>query len=283
METTFSNIPLSDIDENPDNQKIFSMSGIEALARNIQDNGFQGAILVFKKPDGRYEISSGHRRFRAVKSLGMDTIPCIVSEMPDDIQRSMALIDSNIHNRDMTPMDKARAMDYYQDILRQMDEKLQESGDEKPKGRMIERIAEYFDTSKNEVSRYLALLKLSSDLQILTEQPNFPFSALEEAVTLPEGKQADLFEAIHDKELTRASIKAIIKQLKSSDQSISAKEIGDIADEMAKPVKPFMKRIDNFSRAFEKFMDDTQEEDVREYISVLEELISKVKQKHNLV
>lgn len=63
-------IPLEEVHENPDNNKIFSMDKIDRLADTIEDEGFVGAIEVFKISDHYYEISSGHRRFEAMKMVG---------------------------------------------------------------------------------------------------------------------------------------------------------------------------------------------------------------------
>ena len=98
---------------NPDNELVFGLDDIDYLAENIREDGFAGAIEVYALADGTYEISSWHRRFLAAKEIGMEQIPCIVSEDVDDITKSKKLVKSNILNRKMTPLKWDKTLRYY--------------------------------------------------------------------------------------------------------------------------------------------------------------------------
>ena len=187
------NIPLDEIDENPDNSKIFNMEGIESLADGIKREGFIGAIYVFKKNDGRYEISSGHRRYRAMRLLGEKTIPCIVEAFPaDNKERMLKLISSNIRNRDMKPMDWARCIQAYIDLLRE------ERKGEKAGGDTRQMAAEYFQMASSNIQRYTALLKLVPELQKYADNPEYSFTALSTAASLTEDEQYTLLYRMQD-------------------------------------------------------------------------------------
>lgn len=176
-------IDISLLDENPDNENVFNMDGMEQLKRSINENGFTVPVEVFKKPDGRYEISSGHRRVRAMKELGKDRVPCIVNSMPNDIVRAKRLLDSNITNRDMKPMDYARAIEYYVDYV------LKPSGFA---GRINDACADYFGISSSAVYKYRSLSKIDSSLQELADDERFPFTSLVSAHRLSPGMQERL-------------------------------------------------------------------------------------------
>lgn len=180
-------VDIDQLDENPDNQEIFNMDEIELLARSIKDNGFTGAIEVFKKPDGRYEISSGHRRVRAMKLLKRDKVPCLVTMMPDDVVRAKKLLDSNITNRKLHPLDYARSIDYYVENI------LVPSGFE---GNVEDKCAEYFNISKSAVYKYRSLNKMIPELQKLADNPNVPFTGLVSAHRLSEEGQKELCDTI---------------------------------------------------------------------------------------
>ena len=107
-------IPMDQIDMNPDNEEIFGLDDIDYLAENIDEDGFQGAIEVYALDNGRYEICSGHRRFLAMKQLGKDMIPCIVTENVDDVTKAKRLVKSNILNRKMSPLKWAKTLAYYE-------------------------------------------------------------------------------------------------------------------------------------------------------------------------
>ena len=118
-------IPLNQIDENEDNASVFSMTEIELLAEDIKKYGFRGAIEVIKKDDGRYEILSGHRRYRAMCALAKEDhdrygkIRAFIRKLDPSkgIERDKIeeLLLSNMRNRDITPMQKSRAIQLYFD------------------------------------------------------------------------------------------------------------------------------------------------------------------------
>ena len=221
------NIPLDQIDENPDNASIFNMDNIDTLAEGIKKDGFMGAINVFQKPDGRYEISSGHRRYRAMKLLGRPTIPCNVSPYPDDVERGLKLISSNIRNRVLRPLDWARAIDYYENIMKIKGEY---------EGRLRDRAAEYFKMAPTNIHRYTSLLKLIPELQELANDPEYAYSAFTTAATLSQDEQKELYRSIIrenselDKKeeslkvLSRARIEQLINNIKHKDDNMAGQQ-----------------------------------------------------------
>ena len=182
------NIPLDQIDENPENAAIFNMDHIEMLAKGIEQDGFMGAINVFQKDDGRYEISSGHRRYRAMKMLGRTTIPCIVSPMPSDTERSLKLLSSNIRNRELRPLDWARAIKKYKEIIKS------DPAFEKKAAR--KQCAEFFGMAEGNIFRFEALLRLIPELQELANDPEFASSAFAPAAQLDKEEQKELYKKI---------------------------------------------------------------------------------------
>ncbi|MCR5747843.1 MAG: ParB/RepB/Spo0J family partition protein [Lachnospiraceae bacterium] len=215
------NIPLDQIDENPENAMIFNMEGIEGLAEGIKKDGFLGAITVFKKDDGRFEISSGHRRYRAMRLLEEKTIPAIVKPYPkNDNERMLQLISSNIRNRDLKPMDWARAMNRYCEIMKATG----------AKGTMRDLAAEYFQMASSNVGRYLALLNLIKPLQQLADDPGYSFSAISNAASLSEDEQEELYKRIREESadgeegsdthsLSRTRIQQLISDIKTGTDS----------------------------------------------------------------
>lgn len=188
-------IPLDQIDLNPDNEGIFGYADVAHLASRIKENGFYGAIDVYAKKDGRYEISSGHRRYLACKSLGMATIPCIVSAEVNDVEKAKHLIEGNIHNRVMTPYMMAKAIKYYDDnVVSKMKKELKkETG-------LFKRqyIAEIFNISETSVQRFLSILKLIPELQELTNTPNMAYTNIIDLANFPEEVQRDIYNQLKE-------------------------------------------------------------------------------------
>lgn len=101
-------IPLSNIIPNPDQPRsVFDENEIEGLAESIKSVGLIQPVIV-RRGDENYIIVAGERRFRAVKSLGWNSVQAIVIEAGEEKNLTMALIE-NIQRADLDPMEEARA------------------------------------------------------------------------------------------------------------------------------------------------------------------------------
>ena len=83
------------------------------LAESIKAQGIMQPILVRKLAKseyaGKYEIIAGERRFRASKLAGLDTVPVLVRDVPDEAAAAMALIE-NIQREDLNPLEEAQGL-----------------------------------------------------------------------------------------------------------------------------------------------------------------------------
>lgn len=177
------------IDPAPYNSQTFNMRKIEQLAKGIKEEGFAGAIEVYPKEDGRYEIIAGHRRFEAAKKVGMKTIPCIVSAKIDEQTRKKRFLGSNIRNREMTPFDWANAIEFYKADIYPKENK---------KGRFRDIAAEYFGLSPATIYRYECIKRTIPELQMLADDINFPYNSFEKICTLEEKQQLVLLDKLND-------------------------------------------------------------------------------------
>lgn len=222
------NLPIELIDFNPDNNRVFNMKDIDFLAEGIEEDGFQGAIEVYKKNDERYEISSGHRRFLAAQKKGYKNIPCIVREDVSDIKRAKNLIGSNIRNRKLNPMDYARSIKYYKDKVLKL---------QKFKGDIRKETARFFGISESQVHKYEVLLKLIEPLQKKTENGNISFSSLSSLVKESKKIQEEVnleFDIFIEQngadELTREKAQKIIAMIKNKYNENNKDNLIKIAD-----------------------------------------------------
>lgn len=152
-------LPIDVIDPNPDNSSIFNMDDIDALADSIKRNGFRGAIEVFQKKDGRYEILAGHRRYMAAKKIGLSRIPSLIYMQPkNEIEKRNLLIDSNIYNREFTPLDRARAIKYQRDTFKM--EQLDNHD-----LNIWDALTKHFGVGRGSISTYLSIIELIPELQ----------------------------------------------------------------------------------------------------------------------
>ena len=219
-------IPMDQIDMNPDNEEIFGLDDIDYLAENIDEDGFQGAIEVYALDNGRYEICSGHRRFLAMKQLGKDMIPCIVTENVDDVTKAKRLVKSNILNRKMSPLKWAKTLAYYEKNC---------LADFKG-GRKRDELARVFNMSSASVGRYTSLLKLIPSIQVYADEAESSINNLLPLTTCDKDEQNEaLIEIIslakskpnYEAEnpfrvVNRGEVELLIRKVKKIDESVSA-------------------------------------------------------------
>jgi ParB family chromosome partitioning protein len=123
-------------------------SNIEDLARRIDRLGLLNPITVFRKPDGRYAVVAGQRRFLAVRHLGRMAIAGVVREaMSDESATAVSLVE-NVHRADMNPRDKAVAFKTLADRLGSTQAVSRETG-----------------VGDSTIRKYLNLLALAPELQ----------------------------------------------------------------------------------------------------------------------
>jgi ParB family transcriptional regulator, chromosome partitioning protein len=76
------------------------------LAASIRTQGLMQPLLVRPVDRDRYELIAGERRWRAAQMAGLEEVPALVREVPDDATLAMALIE-NIQREDLNPMEEA--------------------------------------------------------------------------------------------------------------------------------------------------------------------------------
>jgi len=141
-------LPVDQIEPNPFQPRtVFDDEKIEELCQTIRTHGVIQPIVVREK-DGRYELIAGERRWRAVKKLGLATIPAIVRQMTDAQAASAALIE-NLQREDLNPIEIAQA---YQKLMETF--KLTQ-----------EELAQKVGKSRPHVANFLRLLTLPKVIQ----------------------------------------------------------------------------------------------------------------------
>jgi ParB family chromosome partitioning protein len=79
---------------------------LEELAASIKAQGIMQPILVRPMPGDAFEIIAGERRWRAAEIAGLDAVPCLVRDIPDDAALAMSLIE-NIQRENLNPLEEA--------------------------------------------------------------------------------------------------------------------------------------------------------------------------------
>ncbi|MBM3989877.1 MAG: ParB/RepB/Spo0J family partition protein [Planctomycetes bacterium] len=106
--TTSQDLPLSQIDPNPFQPRVtMDPAGLEELRDSIGNHGVLQPIVV-RKIDGRYQIISGERRWRAARLAGLERIPAVLREVVSDNEMLELALVENVQRRDLDPLERAR-------------------------------------------------------------------------------------------------------------------------------------------------------------------------------
>jgi ParB family transcriptional regulator, chromosome partitioning protein len=101
-------LALDLLDPDPD-QPRRHIGDVTDLALSIRSMGLLNPIIVERRPEGRYRILAGERRFTACRQLGLSTLPCIVRTVEHQARLALQLIE-NLQRQDLTPIEEATAL-----------------------------------------------------------------------------------------------------------------------------------------------------------------------------
>lgn len=130
----------------------FDEERLEELAQSIRSNGIVQPILV-RRRGGRYQLIAGERRWRAAQRAGLQRVPAVVREIPDDKLLELALIE-NIQRQELNAIEEANA---YKRLIETL-------------GLTQEVVAQRVGRDRSFITNYLRLLRLPEDIQRLVEE-----------------------------------------------------------------------------------------------------------------
>ena len=148
-ESNFKDLPVDIIQRGKYQPRIdMNQEALEDLANSIKAQGVVQPIVVRPIGNDSYEIIAGERRWRATQLAGLDTIPVIIRDVPDEAAIAMALIE-NIQREELTPIEEAAAL---QRLIEEFDMTHAQA-------------AEAVGRSRVAVTNLLRLLQLSDDVK----------------------------------------------------------------------------------------------------------------------
>ena len=193
-------IPLDEIDEFPEHPyKVKDDEDMMNLVESIRENGVLTPATVRKKEDGRYEMLSGHRRWRACQLLGMDTLRCEIVELDRDAA-TIFMCDSNLQRTTILPSEKAFAYKMRLDAMKRMPGRPSvNSGpaDQNLKGTVSrDNLAQEVGESAKQIQRYIRLTELIPQLLEMVDDNKIALRPAVEISYLPKTLQKELLDNI---------------------------------------------------------------------------------------
>lgn len=226
-------LPLSELHHFKDHPfSVVDDKEMQDMAGSIKEYGVLTPAIVRPRPEGGYELVSGHRRKRGSELAGMNTLPCIVREM-DDNTAIILMVDSNFQRENVKPSEKAKALQMKMDALKRKGGRpSKENGgqlDPHLFGRKTKEIvAEQAGESVKQVQRYIRLNSLEPELLEKVDKSELALTPAVELSYLPPEEQKQVAELIEVEGRTPSLSQAQqIKKL-SQEKKLDDETLGDI-------------------------------------------------------
>ena len=170
------------------------------LAESIKVQGIMQPILVRRLAsganDGKYEIIAGERRFRAAKLAGLDSVPVLVRDVPDESAAAMSLIE-NIQREDLNPLEEAHGL---QRLVKEF-------------GLTHEQAAQAVGRSRSAASNLLRLLNLADPVQTMLMAGDLDMGHARALLALDRAAQITAANQISARKMSVREAESLVKKL----------------------------------------------------------------------
>lgn len=257
-------IKISDIDDFPDHPfKVIENEDMFNMRDSIKENGVLVPALVRQKPDGRYEMVSGHRRKYASQLANKETLPCIVRNLTDD-EAVIIMVDSNLQREEILPSEKGFAYKMKLEALSHQGKRNDLTSDQVgPKLiRSNELLSNDVGESISNIKRYIRLTELIPELLELVDEKQIALSPAVELSFLKDEEQYAVLDCIECNVATPSHAQAIRLKKMSQDGTLTTDEIEDILSEEKPNQIPKMKfNADRIRNVLPKNIEEKKIED----------------------
>ena len=180
----------------------FKVLDDEAMTRTVESiaqYGVLSPLIARPRPEGGYEIISGHRRQYAAKLAGLDTLPVIVRQMDDDAA-VILMVDSNLQREHILPSERALAYKMKLDAMRRTSGRPSKENPRQLVGNFetADIVGKESGESGRQVQRFIRLTNLVPELLDMVDEKKISFNPAVELSYLDKSQQRDFLEAMED-------------------------------------------------------------------------------------
>ena len=177
--------------------KVLDDESMQRTVESVEQYGVLSPLIARPRPEGGYEIISGHRRQHAAQLAGLDTLPVIVRNMDDDAA-VLLMVDSNLQRENILPSERAFAYKMKLEALKNQGARSDLTSVQVAPKLSTEKIGEEVGMSKDNVKRYIRLTNLVPELLDMVDEKKIAFNPAVELSYLDESQQRDFLEAMND-------------------------------------------------------------------------------------
>ena len=259
-------IPLADIDPFPDHPfRVQDDEDMMNLAESIRTNGVLTPATVRKKEDGRYEMLSGHRRYRACQIAGLDSLRCEVVDMSRD-EATIFMVESNFQRTKILPSEKAFAYRMRLEAMKRLPGR--PGRNSTPVGQdlkgtvSVDRLGQEVGDSSSQIQRYIRLTELIPELLDMVDEGQIAMRPAVELSYIPKLTQGHIWECIEMEQCTPSHAQAKRMREMSENGKLTPESIEAImVEEKPNQKERIVLRGDRFSRLFPPDLPVSKRED----------------------
>ena len=176
--------------------KVLDDESMQRTVESVEQYGVLSPLIARPRPEGGYEIISGHRRQHAAQLAGLDTLPVIVRNMDDDAA-VLLMVDSNLQRENILPSERAFAYKMKLEALKNQGARSDLTSAQV--GRKLEAadiVGQEAGDSRNQVRRFIRLTNLIPELLDMVDEKKISFNPAVELSYLDESQQRAFLEAM---------------------------------------------------------------------------------------
>ena len=178
--------------------KVLDDESMQRTVESVEQYGVLSPLIARPRPEGGYEIISGHRRQHAAQLAGLDTLPVIVRQMDDDAA-VLLMVDSNLQRENILPSERAFAYKMKLEALKNQGARSDLTSTQLvSKLRSNEQLGAENNQSRETVRRFIRLTNLIPELLDMVDEKKIAFNPAVELSYLDESQQRDFLEAMND-------------------------------------------------------------------------------------
>ena len=178
--------------------KVLDDESMQRTVESVEQYGVLSPLIARPRPEGGYEIISGHRRQHAAQLAGLDTLPVIVRNMDDDAA-VLLMVDSNLQRENILPSERAFAYKMKLEALKNQGARSDLTSSQLGmKLQALDIVGQETGDSRNQVHRFIRLTNLVPELLDMVDEKKIAFNPAVELSYLDESQQRDFLEAMND-------------------------------------------------------------------------------------
>jgi len=201
-------------------------AALEDLANSIKVQGVMQPIVIRPIENDRFEIIAGERRWRASQMAGLDEIPVVIKDVPDEAAIAMALIE-NIQRENLNPMEEAIALQRLQDEFELTQQE----------------VADAVGKSRSAVANLLRLMKLSDDVRKMLEYGDIEMGHARALLALEDEQQVAAAQEVVGKALSVRQTEELVRKWQAGELIKPARQPKEVNPQLEEIAGNLSKRL----------------------------------------